>query len=269
MLSIQFGAALAKSLFPLIGTAAVTGLRLFFAAFILLVFWRPWRNRLTVKSYKAIFIYGFSLGMMNLLFYFALERIPLGIAVALEFIGPLLVSLIQSRKKFDFFWAFLAALGIYFILPASTLAVPLDKLGILYAFIAGLCWALYILFGKSAGQSEDMGAVTSLGMLVAAIVASPFVFLKTDFSLLSIQIIPIGIGIAVLSSALPYSLEMIVLKKIPTRSFGILMSLEPAIAAIMGYFSLKENLTHLQVFAIALIISASVGTAANFQKIKW
>ncbi len=261
MLSIQFGASVAKQLFPVIGVGAATGFRLFFAALILLGIWRPWRKKLAPKSWKSILIYGLSLGLMNLLFYLSLERIPLGLAVGLEFTGPLAVALFLSRKPFDFIWATLAAIGIYLILPVSTLATSLDAIGIFFAFAAGACWGLYILFGKSASQQEELGAVTSVGMLVAALVVLPFVLVLTDFSKITLSIFPFGIAIAVLSSAIPYSFEMVALKKIPTKTFGILMSMEPAIAALMGYLNLKEHLTSLQMTAILFIIIASFGAS--------
>lgn len=266
MLSIQFGASVAKQLFSVIGVGAVTGFRLFFAAFILLGIWRPWRKKLAAKSWKSILIYGVSLGLMNLLFYLSLERIPLGLAVGLEFTGPLAVALFLSRKPYDFIWATLAALGIYLILPVSTLSTSLDAIGIFFAFAAGACWGLYILFGKSASQQEDLGAVTSLGMLIAALVVVPFVLALTDFSKITFSIFPLGIAIAILSSAIPYSFEMVALKKIPTKTFGILMSMEPAVAALMGYLNLKEHLTFLQMTAILFIITASLGASLTSRK---
>ena len=263
MLSIQFGASLAKELFPAIGPAALSGFRLAFAAFLLMMIWRPWRVRLTKESYKKIALYGAALGMMNLTFYLALDRIPLGIAVALEFTGPLAVSLIQSRKPTDFLWAILAALGIYLILPINTNVSQLDSLGIVLALAAGFFWALYILWGQAAGKSEDIGAVTSLGMLAAAVVVIPFAVVFSSSSAITLSILPMAFLVAVLSSAIPYSLEMVALRKIPTKTFGILMSLEPATAALMGYFNLQEVLTVTQISAICCVMIASLGTAVT------
>ncbi|OFZ31307.1 MAG: transporter [Bdellovibrionales bacterium RIFCSPHIGHO2_01_FULL_40_29] len=261
MISIQWGASFAKELFLVVGPAAMSGLRLIFAAAILLVIWRPWRTPLQKSSYRKIVLYGASLGAMNLLFYLSLDRIPLGIAVALEFTGPLSISLLQSRKPLDFLWAILATAGIYLILPVTDQVTPLDIIGILLALGAGACWALYIYFGRTAGQSENLGAVTSLGMMVAALVVLPFAFFYSDTSTVSLKIIPMAFLIAVLSSALPYSLEMVALRKIPTKTFGILMSLEPATAALMGYLNLKEVLNITQIIAITCVIMASAGAA--------
>ncbi len=263
IVSIQFGASVAKGLFPLVGAYGATALRLSIAAIILLVIWRPWRSKLSTKTYKSIVIYGASLGLMNLLFYIALERIPLGIAVALEFTGPLAVSLIHSKKTTDFLWALLAGIGIYLILPLTQSATSLDIIGILFALGAGLCWALYILFGQKAGGDEHAGIVTSLGMMVAAIVVIPFAVVFTDKNILKIEALPLALFVAILSSALPYSLEMISLKRIPAKTFGILMSLEPAIAALMGLLYLGEVLSIRQTIAIVCIICASLGGAIS------
>ena len=281
MLSIQFGASLAKQLFPIIGAGTMTGLRLFFAALILLAIWRPWRHKfnlsgqLNIKTSKFILLYGSSLGLMNLFFYLALEKIPLGIAVALEFTGPLAVAIWQSRRFVDFLWALLATVGIYLIMPMGTTTESINTMGVVWALLAGGCWASYIVFGQVAGQNENLGAVTSLGMLVAALVVMPYAFMTTSFQHLQIQtqiqILPMALLIAILSSAIPYSLEMIALKQMPTKTFGILMSLEPAIATAMGFLNLKENLTLTQGLALVCIVSASMGstlTAVKSSKVK-
>jgi inner membrane transporter RhtA len=263
MISIQFGASLAKGLFPLVGPAGATTLRLIIASLILLIIWRPWRKNLGKESYKRIAVYGVSLGMMNFLFYQALERIPLGIAVALEFTGPLAVSVYHSKKISDYLWAVLAGLGIYLILPISPGSVALDVLGIILALSAGFCWALYILFGQKAVAKEDGGMVTSLGMLAAAIIVCPFGLWLSRGNLLDPSLAKLALMVGILSSALPYSLEMIALKKLPTKTFGILMSLEPAIAALMGLAFLKEVLSLQQSVAIVCIIVASLGASLN------
>lgn len=266
IVSIQFGASMAKGLFPFVGAYGATSLRLSIAALILLVIWRPWRFRLSKKSYTSIVIYGASLGLMNLLFYISLERIPLGIAVALEFTGPLAVSLIHSKKPIDFIWAILAAVGIFLILPLTQSAEALDVVGILFALGAGFCWALYILFGQKAGGDEHAGIVTSLGMLVAALIVFPFSLVLSSKDIFVSEAMPLAFGVAILSSALPYSLEMISLKRIPAKTFGILMSLEPAIAALMGFLYLSETLTGKQLMAIGCIICASLGGTMGIKK---
>lgn len=262
MLSIQGGASLAKSLFPILGEVGTTTLRIGFAAVILLLIQRPWRHPFTRKDLKTVFFYGFALGVMNLLFYMALARIPLGVAVALEFTGPLAVALWSSRKKADFLWAFLAAAGIYFVLPlGSLMTTPLDTMGVALALGAGACWALYIVFGQRLSRSIPSGVAAASGMSVAALVALPFGISSQGAQLLNFSVWPIAIVVAVLSSALPYSLEMVALKALPAKTFGILMSLEPAIAAICGLIFLAEHLGLSQIAAIVCIMIASLGSA--------
>ena len=258
MFSIQFGASIAKKLFPLVGIYGATTLRLFLASFILLIIWRPWRAKLDFKAYKAIIIYGIALGMMNLLFYLSLGRIPLGIAVALEFTGPLAVAIFHSRKLVDFIWALLAVVGMYLLLPLAGQS-NLDLTGIAYALGAGFCWAMYILYGQKAGKDLHAGIVTSLGMFVAALIVTPFFIIFSETRTFPLETLPLAFLVAILSSALPYSLEMIALKRIPAKTFGILMSLEPAIAAMMGFLFLHENLDTTQLIAILCIIAASLG----------
>lgn len=263
MISIQSGASLAKHLFLTIGSTTTSALRIGMAAVILCCIWRPWRHSVARKEWQAIAAYGACVGVMNLFFYMAIERIPLGIAVAIEFIGPLSVSLLASRKAIDFLWAALAALGIYFILPIGELSQPLDSLGVLYAFIAALCWALYIYFGQRAAAFIHGGLVASAGMVVAALIVFPIGMIGADTSLLTPQVLLFAFGVATFSSALPYSLEMIALKRISKKKFGILMSLEPALAALSGLVFLREQLTILQWCAIGLVIAASFGTSVT------
>jgi inner membrane transporter RhtA len=263
MLSIQFGASIAKRVFPIAGPAGTTMLRVSLAAIILLLMWKPWRVKWEKKRLLNFCYYGLSLGAMNLFFYLSLARIPLGIAVALEFTGPLTLALISSKKISDIVWALLAAVGIYFILPISDTAHALDLTGIAFAFLAGVCWALYIIFGKASTANVHSGHATALGMTFAALLTLPFGIVMNgaqifDFHLM-MTLLPLGVLIAILSSALPYSLEMMALKNIPTKTFGILLSLEPAFATLMGYLFLKEKLSTLQIFSIVCIVIASTG----------
>ena len=266
MISIQSGASLAKELFPLIGVHATTMLRLSFATLVLCSIWRPWKTRLLKRDVRSILLYGTSLGVMNLTFYLALERIPLGIAVALEFTGPLAVAFFTSRKPLDFIWAAFAVAGIILVLPVSQSSAALDTLGIVYALGAGVCWALYIIFGQRAGSGIPSGTATSLGMLTAALIVLPFGLANASHSLLNGSTLLLALAVAVFSSALPYSLEMIALKKLPTKTFSILMSLEPALAALSGFAFLKERLTLTQWAAVGLVIVASLGTSLTSNK---
>jgi len=260
MLSFQIGAAIAKSLFLVVGASGATALRMGIAALMLLVYWRPWRLRPDARTLRAIVVYGISLGCMNLLFYSALRRLPLGIAVALEFTGPLAVALWGSRRAIDFLWAALAAAGLLAILPRGAAPLAMDPVGIAFALGAGACWAVYIVVGKRAG-SEMGGRSTALGMLVGACLVVPLGVAAEGSRLFSTAILPAAVAVALLSSALPYSMEMYALTRLPTRTFGILMSLDPAFAALAGLAFLGERLTGLQWLAVFCVMLASGGSA--------
>ena len=261
MVSIQTGASFAKGLFPLAGAAGTTALRLFFATVILWAVWRPWKLSFKKSDLKNLFVYGASLGLMNLTFYFALERIPLGLAVTLEFVGPLTLSTLSSRRKIDFLWVILAAVGIYLVMPQTEIGAAADTLGIIFALFAGMFWAFYIHFGAKAGKDLHGGMATAIGMSFAALMALPFGIVIDGPKLLNPALLPMGLLVAALSSALPYSLEMISLKKMPTKTFGILMSLEPAIASLVGLIVLGEALSLTQWLAILCVIIASLGSS--------
>ena len=258
MTSIQYGASLAKGVFPIAGAAGTTALRVGLAALILAVTTRLWRFRLNSRQLQAVSIYGASLGGMNLLFYFSLEKIPLGIAVAVEFTGPLAVALISTRKPVDLLWAFLAAIGIYLILPLDDTAM-VSLSGILLALGAGMFWALYIVFGKRSSGLIPSHFATAYGMIFAAVVTLPFgIYFHTDQAFDSSFMVK-ALLIALLSSTIPYSLEMRALQALPAKTFGILMSLEPAVAALIGAMFLKEQLTPPQWIALLSIMAASAG----------
>lgn len=262
MASIQSGASLAKGLFPLVGAQGTTTLRLVFASLIMLVILRPWRVRLTAGSLRSLVIYGIALGAMNFLFYMSLRTVPLGIAVALEFTGPLAVALAASRKAIDFVWIVLAATGLILLIPTGASDTPLDLTGAAYALGAGVCWAAYILFGQKAGA--DHGVQTAaLGVLIAAVFIAPIGLVHAGPALFDLSLIPAAIGVAILSTALPYSLEMIALTRMPARTFGMLASLEPVFAALSGLVFLQEVLSLTQWVAITAIIVASIGTTLS------
>jgi inner membrane transporter RhtA len=264
MVSLQCGATFAKSLFPAIGAAGTSALRVGFSALILIAVWRPWRRSLPAREAGWIALYGSALGLMNLLFYLALARLPLGPAVAIEFVGPLAVALIASRRRSDFLWIGLAILGLMLLLPIATTA-GLDPIGVALDLGAALAWALYILFGQRAGR-VDGGQAVSLGMLTAALVAAPFGVAEAGASLLAPEILLSGLAVAIMSSALPYSLEMVALRRLDRKSFGVLMSLEPAVAACAGLVLLGERINAVQWLAIGLVIAASVGITVGSQR---
>ncbi|AVD86035.1 MULTISPECIES: threonine/homoserine exporter RhtA [Pseudomonas] len=265
MASIQSGASLAKSMFPIIGAQGTTTLRLVFASVIMLLILRPWRARITATTLRNVIIYGMALGGMNFLFYMSLQTVPLGIAVALEFTGPLAVALFGSRRAIDFLWVGLATLGLVLLIPAGHGGQSLDLVGATYALGAGVCWALYILFGQRAGAEHGIQGA-ALGVVVAAIFVAPIGIVHAGSALLTPAVIPLALGVAILSTALPYSLEMIALTKMPARTFGTLMSIEPAVAAMSGLVFLGEVLTFTQWLAIAAIITASVGATLSMRR---
>jgi inner membrane transporter RhtA len=258
MFCFQGGASLAKSLFPAVGAEGTAALRVGLSALILILVGRPWRARIHAGNWRSLLAYGASLGAMNLLFYMALRTVPLGIAVALEFSGPLAVTLLSSRRVLDFVWIALALAGLAFLLPLAHEAAPLDLRGAALALGAGACWGLYIVFGQKAG-AEHGGSATMLGSAVAAFVVVPFGIAHAGAALLQPKIWPYALMVAALSSALPYSLEMVALRRLPTRVFGTLMSLEPAAAALMGFLLLRERLTVTQWLAIGAVMLASAG----------
>jgi inner membrane transporter RhtA len=261
MVSIQVGAALAKGLFATIGPEGAVALRLVMAALILLAVWRPWRKPLKRRDLGVIALYGLTLGVMNLAFYSALKTIPLGIAVALEFTGPLTLALIASRRRMDLVWVALAVAGLAVLLPLRG-ADAVDWTGASLALFAGFCWALYIVFGQKLG-GVDQGQAVSIGMVCAALVGAPLGIAHAGLDLLGPHALLIGLLIAALSSAIPYSLELYAMNRLPTVTFGVLMSLEPAIAAVAGGLILSETLTVWQWAGIAAVIAASAGAATE------
>jgi inner membrane transporter RhtA len=260
MVSVQTGAALVKGLFPRVGVAGATTLRLALASVMLLAVWRPWRRLPKARETRSLLIYGVAMGVMNLCFYSALARIPLGIAVALEFSGPLAVAMAASHRAVDFAWVALAALGLVALLPLGLAHEPLSPAGIAFALAAGGCWALYIVFGQKAGSLHG-GMTAALGTVIGALVIIPFGLAQAGAALLDPGLLPIACAVALLSSALPYSLEMFALTRLPTRTFGVLMSGEPALGALSGWCFLHEHLSLVQWAAVASIMLATAGSA--------
>ncbi|MEN4884701.1 MULTISPECIES: threonine/homoserine exporter RhtA [Enterobacter] len=264
MLSIQSGASLAKSLFPLVGAPGVTALRIALGTAILVVIFKPWRLRFKKEQRLPLLFYGLSLGAMNYMFYLSIQTIPLGIAVALEFTGPLAVALFSSRRPIDFIWVILAVLGLWFLLPLGQSVSEIDLTGAALALGAGACWAIYIVTGQRAGE-EHGPATVALGSLIAAIIFVPVGMAQATESIWQWSVMPIGLAVAILSTALPYSLEMIALTRLPTRIFGTLMSMEPALAALSGMVFLGETLTFTQTLALCSIIAASMGSTLTMR----
>lgn len=258
MMSVQTGASLAKSLFPIVGAEGTTTLRLVFAAVLMACVLKPWRAKLDKKSLGTLLIYGVALGAMNLCFYLSIQTLPLGIAVALEFTGPLAVAVFSSRRVIDFMWVALAVLGLSVLIPLRPSDSALNLTGVFFALAAGACWAIYILFGQKAGADNGL-RTASLGVTIAAVVVMPFGLWHAGATLFSLSLIPVALAMAVLSSALPFTLEMFALTRLPARTFGTLMSMEPAFGAFSGLIFLQEHLSFNQWLAIGAIIAASSG----------
>jgi inner membrane transporter RhtA len=262
MFCFQLGAVIAKGLIPIVGAAGTTALRMAWASLMLLAVWRPWRMRLRAHEMRVIVMYGLAMGSMNFFFYLSLRSVPLGIAVALEFAGPLALAMAASRRSIDFIWILMAALGLLALLPLGHSSQPLAASGVVCALAAGFFWALYIYFGRKAGAAHG-GQITAIGMLIGALVIVPVGVTQAGGKLLSPALLAPALGIALLSSALPYSLEMFAMPKLPTRTVGVLMSLDPALGALSGLIFLSERLSWLQWAAIASIMAASAGSAAT------
>lgn len=262
MASIQSGAAIAKQLFPVVGAAGASALRLTLAALVLAAVLRPWRVRMTASTWRSVAVYGVALAGLNGLFYAALRTVPLGIATALEFTGPLLVAMLASRRLIDFAWIGLAVAGLLLLLLPGGGAGAVDPVGAALALAAGACWALYIVFGQKAGADHGVQA-TAVAVAIAAACVLPFGVAQAGTALLTPAILPLAFAVAVLSTAIPYALEMVSLRRLPRKTFGTLMSLEPAIAALSGLALLGERQAPVQWLAIGAVIAASAGTTVT------
>jgi inner membrane transporter RhtA len=265
MVSQYAGAAFAKHLFPVVGTEGVVALRVGLSALLLMGFLRPWRALPARADIPSILLYGLTLGCMNLLIYRAFARIPIGVAVSIEVMGPLAVVLLSSRRARDFAWVACAAFGLWLLLPLRAGVGALDPAGVAYAAGAAFCWALYIVFGKRASRSQGAGAV-AWGMLAASAFIVPLGAAYAGSALLSPFALAAGLAVAVLSSAAPYTLEMIALRKLPRRVFGILVSSSPAVAALAGFVVLGERLAVGQWLGIGLVILACGASAAGTEQ---
>jgi inner membrane transporter RhtA len=261
MICFSVGATIAKELFPGVGPSGATVLRLGFAAAVMIPVFRPWR--LSLKgSWPTLFIYGLCLAGMNLAFYASLKFIPLGIAIAVEFIGPLAVAIATSKRKADLLWILLAASGLIMILRVHSGAIALDYRGLLLAALAGTFWACYVLAGKRAGDLHGPAA-SAVGMVFAALIAAPIGITQAGENLFLPNVLFLGLILAVVSSAIPFSLEMMALRRLPANTFGTMMSIEPAIGALIGMLVLGEVLSPSQWFAIGLIVLASTGAGLS------
>ena len=257
IVSVQVGAAFATTLFDELGPGGTVFLRIAFAALLLLAIWRPPLRLGAGEARRDVVLLGLVLAAMNLSFYVALDRIPLGIAVTLEFVGPLGVAIAGSRRRLDLLWVGLAAAGLLLLSPGP--GSDLDALGVAMALLAGCFWGAYILLTARVGRALPGGGGLAIAMGIAALAAVPVGLANGGAELLDPELLAVGLAIGVLSSALPYSLELEALRRLPEGTFGVLMSLEPAVAATVGFVGLDQDLAAREVVAIGLVLAASAG----------
>ena len=257
IVTVQSGSALATSLFGQLGPAGAVLLRTLFAALILMAIWRPSLRGHPRPAIRTVVLFGIALAGMNLCFYEALDRLSLGIAVTLEFVGPLGVAVLSTRRRVDLLWAALAAAGI--VLLSGGLGGSVDATGTALALVAGFFWGAYILIGGALGRIFAGGIGLALGMAVSTVLVAPIGIAGGGGDLLDPRLLAIGLAVAVLSSVIPYSFEFEALRRLPPGVFGVLMSLEPAVAALIGLIALGQNLDPREIVAICLVVAASAG----------
>lgn len=263
MAGFQSGAALGKTLFPAVGPEGATALRVGLSAVMMNLAARSWRGPLPAVALRPLLVYGLTLAGLNGFFYHALKTVPLGIAVAIDFLGPLGVALAHSRQPSDAMWGLLAAAGLVLLLPGGGGFGGLDPAGLAWCLAAAVSWAAYILAGRRVGLLLPPVRATALGMVVATAAVLPFGVAAAGPALLDPAILPLALAVAVLSSALPYTLEMIAMTRLPARLFGVLMSLEPALAALFGFLVLSEALMGRQLVAIGCVVAACAGATVT------
>jgi inner membrane transporter RhtA len=262
--SVQFGSAVARTLFDDLGAAGVTLLRLAFAAVILAVVTRPRLRSWSAAAWRAAALLGVAMAGMNLIFYLALRTVPLGVAVTVEFLGPLLLALVQTRRLIDLLWALLAGAGVVLLGLANGGSAPIG--GLVLALVAGLCWASYIVLSARLGRLVPGTGGLAVSLAVAAVLVLPFGLPGASAVRESPSLLIGGVAVALLSSVLSYGLEINALRRIPTRVFGILMSLEPAAAALAGLLVLGQHLGAVEIVALLLVTLASAGVTRAGRK---
>jgi inner membrane transporter RhtA len=257
IVSVQSGAALVTTLFDRLQPEGAVLLRTLFAAIIVLAVWRPTVRGRTAADWRLVIAYGAALAAMNLSFYAGLDRVPLGIAVTFEFVGPLGVAIAGSRRRKDVLWVVLAAAGIALLSPG--IGGSLDALGVAFVLLAGGFWAAYILLTARLGREFERGDGVALGMVISTVLLLPSGVAVGGSDLLDPGLLAIGLAVGLLSSAIPYSLELEALRRLPASTFGVLMSMEPAVAAIAGLVFLGQGLALRELLAIAFVVAASAG----------
>jgi inner membrane transporter RhtA len=258
--SVQFGAAVAKSLFPQLGPSGVVFLRLLFGSLALWAISRPQLRGRSVQDLRLVALLGIVLVSMNVSFYESLDRAPLGIVVTIEFLGPLTVAVIASRRAIDLLWVVLAGTGVA-LLAESGGTTPVEPLGIALAALAGFFWACYILLGVRVGRAFAGASGLAPAMALGALLIAPWGIISAGDNLRDPTLVGAGVGVGLLSSALPWSLELEAMRRLPTNVFGVLMSLEPGVAALAGFVELGQSLSAREVVGIALVVAASAGAS--------
>ena len=259
VLSVQFGSAIAKSLFSEIGPWGVVALRVSFSCLFLFSLWRPRFRPLIRQHLRLIIIYGIFMAMMNAAFYAAIDRIPLGAAISLEFTGPLGLAVLKSQRWQDALWAIMAAAGIFLLTPLS--GASLNTAGVACALFAGICWAAYIVFAARLGQALPGIEGLAWGLLVSTCLLLPIGVISAGSALLNVRVLMIGAGIALLSTTLPYACEIMALKRLPIKVFGVLLSVEPMVGTLAGLLILGERLSTRSLIACGLVSLAAAGAA--------
>jgi inner membrane transporter RhtA len=267
IIMFQSGSAFAVAVFATIGPMATVALRQGSSALLMGAFAKVWKIDFQNLDLKSLIPYGLSLGIMNICFYLSISRIPLGVAVSIEFAGPLLVGVFASRKKSDLLWVLIAAIGIYLLLPLHQFSQHLDRLGLFYAAIAGAAWAGYIVFGHNIGKTMNETQSVAIGMIICAAISIPlaiFVGVKQNIDLW--HWIMYGAMLTFFSGAVPYTMEMYAMKRMSKSTISLIMSLDPAFAAISGFVFLHQKLHFMQIIAVLLIIIASLGATFTSSK---
>jgi inner membrane transporter RhtA len=267
IVSFTAGASVAKGLYPLVGAQGATALRLGVGAVVLAGVFRPWRLR-PGRHWPALLCYGATLGTMNLMFYSALQTIPLGLGIAIEFLGPLTLAVVTSRTRADFLWIGLAAVALALLLPLGPghAAQGLHWQGVAFALGAGVGWAAYIVLGQRVGRALG-GSVTAAGMILGALLVAPIGIARGGSVMFAPHVLLLGLVVGLFSSALPYPLEMLALRRLPAGTYGTLVSAEPAVGAVMGSLLLGERLSATQWLAIALIVISSAGATVTARRV--
>lgn len=259
ILSIQFGSALAKSLFAELGPWGVVSLRVTFSALFLFTIWRPQLHLQVRQHLKLILAYGIVMALMNSAFYAAIDRVPLGIAISLEFTGPLGLAILKSQRWLDGLWGALAFLGIVLLTPIS--GASLDPIGMALALLAGVFWAFYIILAARLGPALPGVEGLAWGLVVSTVLLLPLGVVHAGSTLLNPRLLALGAGVGILSTALPYACEIIALRSLPIKVFGVLLSLEPMAGVLAGFLILGETLSARSLIACLLVSVAAAGAA--------